>query len=319
MPDWFVARAHFTRNQPIDLQLRRENQELKGQMLIAAPAWRSWDSAHLLADIAVYSVRLLLLQLAITIAFTHPHEASSRLGALLLAGGAVAEGYPSSGWAASLQHLPLPFAIPICLAVSFCLLAPVLWFTFFATYPRQWLSRRWLRRLVLPPVLIFGIPIMLSSFAIVYAPELLGRDWAIALSAGPVRLIQDAFGVTPLLFLSALPLGSPVLQVALLELWAVVSIAYFAAGALLLFVTCLRLKGPLEQRRFGFLFAAVAVFALILVHDVLMRNWTGWFATMPPLLFSQVTLLAESILFLSLPITMANCLLNRPGDSARLS
>ena len=137
MPDWFVARGHFRRNLPIELQIRRKNQELKGQLVIAAPAWRSWNHAHLLIDIAFYSVRFLLLLLAIVIAFRHPHETSSRLGALLLASGAVAEGYPSSGWAASLRQLPLPFAILVCLAVSFCLLGPALWLAIFATYPHD--------------------------------------------------------------------------------------------------------------------------------------------------------------------------------------
>ena len=317
MPDWFVARAHFRRNLPIELQIRRKNQELKGQLVIAAPAWRSWNHAHLLIDIAFYSVRFLLLLLAIVIAFRHPHETSSRLGALLLASGAVAEGYPSSGWAASLRQLPLPFAIPVCLAVSFCLLAPALWLTFFATFPQRWFGRRSLRLLLLP-VLVFAVPIMVSSLAMVYAPGLLARDWPAALSAAPVRLIQDALGVTPLLFLSVWPLQSSVLQIAFLELWLVVNVVYFGAGVLLLFTASFRLQNPLE-RRLGFLSAAVAVFALIVIHDVLVRNWTGWFGTVPPLLFSQATLEAEYVMFLLLPIAMANCLLHTHGCSTPYS
>ena len=314
MPDWFVARAHFRRNVPIELQVRRGNQELKGRLVIATPAWRSWNRAHLLVDIAFYSIRFLLLLLAIAIAFSHPQETSSRLGALLLATGAVAEGYPSSGWAASLRALTAPFAIPVCLAVAFCLLAPVLWLTFFATYPHRWVGRR-LLRLIFLPVLIFAVPIMVSTLAMVYAPGLLARDWPAVLSAAPVRLIEDAFGVTPLLFLGVWPLQSAVLQIAFLELWLLVSVACFGAGALLLWTATLRLRNPLERRRFGLLSAAVAVFVVVVIHNILARNWIGWFGTLPPRVFSEATLEAEDVMFLLLPITMAICLLNRPNPS----
>jgi hypothetical protein len=241
-------------------EVRRGLRSLLEDGQITTPAWRSWNRAHLLVDIAFYSVRFLLLLLAIVIAFRHPQEISSRLGALLLASGAVAEGYPSSGWAASLHQLPLPFAILVCLAVSFCLLGPALWLAFFATYPQRWFGRCSLRRLLLL-VLVFAVPIMVSALAVVYAPGLLARDWPAALSAAPARLIQDAFGVSPLLFLSVLPLQSSILQIAILELWLIVSVAYFAAGILLLLKASLRLENPLERRRFGFLSASVAVFA----------------------------------------------------------
>jgi hypothetical protein len=81
----------------------------------------------------------------------------------------------------------------------------------------------------------------------------------------------------------------------------------------------LGLEDPLERRRFGFLSAAVAVFTLIVIHDVLVRNWTGWFGTAPPLSFSQATLEAEYAMFLLPPITMANCLLHRPNRPTSFS
>jgi hypothetical protein len=160
---------------------------------------------------------------------------------------------------------------------------------------------------------------MVSALAMVYAPDLLARDWPAALSAAPVRLIQDAFGVTPLMFLSVWPLQSTILQITFLELWLLVSVAYFTAGVLLLLKASLRLQNPLERRRFGFLSASVTVFALVVIHDVLVRNWTGWFGTVPPLLFSQASLEAEYIVFLLLPITMANCLLHGPNRSGSTS
>src|SRR6516165_2438104 len=79
MPDWFVARAHFEPDRPIELQVGRGDQLL---------------------------------------AFSAPQQLSARLAALMFFVGAVAEGYPSSGWAASLRHLPGLFAILICLGTA---------------------------------------------------------------------------------------------------------------------------------------------------------------------------------------------------------
>ena len=82
------------------------------------------------------------------------------LAALMLAVGAVAEGYPSSGWAAALRHLPAVLAIPIGLATTSCLMASLPWLAFFATFRRPWLSEHWRSALVLVPGVIFGLPIV---------------------------------------------------------------------------------------------------------------------------------------------------------------
>ncbi len=131
MPDWFLARAQFERDQPVQLQIRRGEQHLALQFVIAAPAWRSWNRAHYLGVIAFCFARFILLSLAILVAFSRPEELSARLAALMFAVGAVAEGYPSSGWAAALRRLPAVLAIPICLATASCLLASMVWLPFF--------------------------------------------------------------------------------------------------------------------------------------------------------------------------------------------
>jgi len=107
MPDWFVARAHFERERPIDLKIRRDEQALQLHLVITDPAFRAWNRAQHHSVLALLLVRLILLSLAIFLAFSrsgqHP---SSRIAGLMLAVGAVAEGYPSAGWAAALSHLP---------------------------------------------------------------------------------------------------------------------------------------------------------------------------------------------------------------------
>jgi len=121
MPDWFVARAHFERKRPIDLKIRRDEQPLHLHLVITDPAFRAWNRAQHDSVLALLLVRLILLS-AIFLAFSrsgrHP---SGRIAGLMLAVGAVAEGYPSAGWAAALSHLPAMLAIPVCLAAVSCL------------------------------------------------------------------------------------------------------------------------------------------------------------------------------------------------------
>jgi len=97
--NWFLARAHFERNRPIELQVRRGRQHLALKLIISAPAWRSWNGADYLPAVALYVARFVVLLLAILVGFSRPQQLSARLAALMFAIGAVAEGYPSSGWA----------------------------------------------------------------------------------------------------------------------------------------------------------------------------------------------------------------------------
>jgi hypothetical protein len=165
--------------------------------------------------VAFYFVRFILLSLAILLGFSRPEQLSARLAALMLAIAAVAECYPSSGWAAALRHLPAVLAIPIGLATTSCLLASMVWLPFFASFPRTRFSQRWRWAPVLVPLVIFGVPILASAIAMIYAPSVLARPWPLVLSTAPVRVIQDVAGVAPLLFLNVLPLYQPITQVTL--------------------------------------------------------------------------------------------------------
>src|SRR5260370_20913962 len=117
-PNWFLARAHFERDRPIALQVRRGEQHLALELVIAAPVWRTWNGTEYLPTVALYFARFVLLLLAILLAFSRPQQLSARLLALMFAVGAVAGGYPSSGWAASLLHLPAILTVPIVLSTA---------------------------------------------------------------------------------------------------------------------------------------------------------------------------------------------------------
>jgi hypothetical protein len=69
----------------------------------------------------------IMLLLAICVGFSRPEQLRARLLALMFAIRAVAEGYPSPGWAAALGYLRAVLAVPICLATASCLLSPLVW------------------------------------------------------------------------------------------------------------------------------------------------------------------------------------------------
>src|SRR5215472_16417481 len=249
--NWFLARAHFERNRPIELEVRRGEQHLALKLVIAEPAWRAWKGSEFLPAIALQLARSVLLFLAMLVGFSRPQQLSARLAALMFAIGAVAEGYPSAGWAAALRHLPAVLAIPIDLATASCLLASVVWLTFFASFPRPWLSQRLRCVLGIVPGVLFGIPIAASVIAMIYTPSGLARPWPVVLSAASVRLIQDIAGVTPLLFLNKFPMYQPIAQTRLLEVWLAVTLLYFATGFLILAASYRRLDDPRYRRRAG--------------------------------------------------------------------
>ncbi len=313
MPDWFVARAHFERDRPVLLQIRRGEQHLRLQFVIAVPVWRTWRREHYLGVVAFYFARFILLSLAIIVAFSRPEQLSARLAALMFAVAAVAEGYPSSGWAAALHHLPAVLAIPICLATASCLLASMVWLPFFASFPRPWLTRRWRWGLAIAPVVIFVPPIMASVIAMIYAPSALARPWPLVLSVVPVRLIQATAGVTPLLFLNVWPLYQPITQTRLLELWLAITVLYFATGFLMLTASYHRLDDLQERRRVGALCLALVLFGFITVHNFFTRNWTSWFGSASPALFSGASFVGEAVLFPLVPLALACCVLTERG------
>jgi hypothetical protein len=307
--NWFLARAHFERDRPIELHVRRGEQLLALKLVIAAPAWQTLNNAEYLPAIALQVARFFLLFLAILVGFGCPQQLSARLATLMFAMGAVAEGYPSAGWAAGLRHLPAVLAIPIALATVSCLLAGVVWLMFFASFLRPRLSQ-WLRWvLVIVPLMLFGMPIVASVIAMIYAPSNLARPWPMVLSAAPVRLIQDTAGVTPLLFLNKMPLYQPGIQTKLLEVWLAVTILYFAAGFLMLVANYLHLDDPRRRRRTGVLCLALALFAIVVVHNFFVRNWTSWFGNTPPTTFSGPGFVGEVLVFLLIPLTLAYCVL----------
>jgi hypothetical protein len=320
MPDWFVVRAHFELHRPIDLRIQRGGEFRSLTVVITEPAWRAWSTIQLLRSAALYLVRCILLLLAIYVGFSRPEQLRARLLALMFAIGAVAEGFPSPGWAAALGHWPAVLAVPICLATASCLLSSLVWLAFFADLACSWLWQGWQRTLVLVPGVIFGGAIISSAIALIYFPEVLARPWPQVLSATPVGLIEDIAGVAPLIFFNALPAYRPGVQVALLDVWFGVTILYLTTGSLILALAWHRSEYPPERRRLGALCFAVLVFGVVVAQNLLERNWLKWFGTSPPIFLSTPAVsLSMYFLFLPVPLILAHYVLTGDGRAADAS
>ena len=248
---------------------------------------------------------LVLLLLAMIVGFRRPDSVRARLAALMFAVGAVAEGYPSSGWAAALRHLPAVLAVPICFATISCLLASLLWLSFFGSFHRAWPSKRVRSALVCLPAAIFGAPMIASAIAMIYAPSTLARPWAQVLSAPWVRLVQDVAGVAPLLFLNIVPAYRPMGQVVLLALWLTVTVIYFVAGFLFLAVGYRGVNQARERRRVGSVGLAVVLFGIIAAHNIFTRNWGAWIGGSQPAFLSSAASTVADFLFLIVPLVIA--------------
>ncbi len=313
--NWFLARAHFERSRPIDLQVRRGEQHLALKLTITEPVWRTWYGSQFRAAIALQVARSVLLLLAVLIGFSRPQQLSARLAAVIFGIGSVAEGYPSAGWAAALHHVPAVLAIPIGLTTSSGMLAAVVWLLFFASFPRAWFSRRLRYVLGIVPGVLFGFPIVASVIALIYTPSALARPWPVVLSAAPVRLTQDVAGVTPLLLLNKFPLYQPIAQIRLLEVWFAVTLIYFAASFLILMAGYRRLDNPRQRRSTRTLILVQLLFALFVFHNFLMRNWATWFGSKPPRLFSDAGFVGAAVVLLAVPLTIAYCVLTDGADA----
>src|SRR5258708_9472187 len=94
--NWFLARAHFERNRPIELQVRRGEQHLALTLVIAEPVWRTWNGSQFLAAIALQVARSVLLLLAILVGFSRPQHFTPPHPPLMFALGAVPRCHPTA-------------------------------------------------------------------------------------------------------------------------------------------------------------------------------------------------------------------------------
>jgi PDZ domain-containing protein len=295
--DWFVARAHFQRGEPTEIQVQRGENRLQLWFTITTPNWRTLDRGVIAFQIA----RVVTLVLAVVIAFARPQQVGARLAALMFAMIAVAEAFPPAGWAAGLRQLPPLVALPIAAASVSWLLITVAWLSLSLLFPTRLSVSRWLRRFWLIPVVIYVPLIMTSAVAFVYRIPTLAMPSPF-LDTAEIRSIQSIWGVMPSLFINPWPAYQPDRQVWLIGMWVVVSLLFWTAGCALLLVNSCRVRDESERRRSQVLVFALAATWLLAVHNIVIRNWRNVFDTDLPnvLSFGGFGFVAEAVVFSSM-------------------
>jgi hypothetical protein len=309
MSDWFLARAHFERGRAAEMQLRRDGQILRVWFTITKPNWRTPGNP---AGIAVLALRLFVLLVGLFIAFRNPRQRISSLIALIFAMIAVAEGFPSAGWAAGLANLPAVLGLPCAMATASWLLMPVVWFSLCALYPQLLFTRRWQWIVALTPLTVFVPLIATSAIAFVYAPSAL-RMPSPFVDSFVVQRIAGIMGVFPQIFINLWPWYGPASETLLLGLWFVIAITFLAGGFAVLISQRRRLRDGVLRRKLGWQIGLLTLVWVIGIHNVLARNWRALFETPPPVTFGQASFVIEAVCFSLLAAALANSVRRHSG------
>jgi PDZ domain len=310
--DWLLARAHFERNQATDVQVRRGGVHQRFRFTITKPNWTTWGRGVVAFQLA----RAFVLFVALWLAFKRPDDLSVRLAALIFAMIAVAEAFPSAGWAAALVHLPPILSLPIASATVSWLLITVPWFSLCVVFPQTLFTRRWAWALVLAPVAFFLPLIVVSAVAVIYRPAMLAMPTPF-LDTSEIRLIQKIWGVIPSLFINPWPFYIPTRQTWLLELWVAVSLSAWVAGYVTLVAMCFRVREQPERRRLRMLAVGLVMVWIIGIHNVLVRNWGAVLGDMAPAVLSAAGLIAEAIVFSFVVLMLAYALITHRRAASR--
>jgi hypothetical protein len=290
--DWFLVRANFERDRSTPIQIRRGNRHLSSSLTITTPNWRRWTLGGIVFDIG----RVVVLATALLLAFGRPRQSSARLLGLFLGMAAVAEGFPSAGWAAALRHLPRVVSIPIALASASWLLLPVVWLSFCARVSGRIVAPRWVFVGVLAPIVVFFPLMTTSAIAVVSAVPALAIPWPL-LDSPEARFFLSTFGVVPQLFLTTRPFYRPLLQIRLMEVWMAVTLALLSTGFALLIVNARSVRDETARQRMRALLGVLAIAWTVILHNILVRNWGKLFGATPSALFISANFAAEGIVF----------------------
>ncbi|HEV8130434.1 MAG TPA: PDZ domain-containing protein, partial [Acidobacteriota bacterium] len=171
-PEWLAVRANFEVGRPMQFEIQRSNDRMKLTLTLARSSLGRWGAEYRFRLATIRGGQLVMLLLALVIAFSRPYDLNARLGAWLLAAGAVASDAPPIGSAAAWRHLPALLGVPLWIAgISGTILLAPLFLTFFATFPRNLFRARWIWIAVWVPALVTAFPLLSFFFVMVYHPN----------------------------------------------------------------------------------------------------------------------------------------------------
>ncbi len=283
-PDWLAVRSNFEVGRPIQFEIQRSNERMKLTMTLARNSPDRWGPRDRFIFATTRGGQLVMLLLALVIAFSRPYDLNARLGAWLLAAGAVASPEPLIGAAATWRHLPVLLGAPLWIAgLSGTVLLAPLFLTFFATFPRNLFRARWTWIAVWVPMLVAALPLLSYFFAMVYRPN-------------------HVTGVVPDYWL-------PVV--------ALIVVGYLVGSMAALAVNYRRLDQINERRRVRVLLLGLIIGWLPMFPPILLNYWEP-LRKFGPAYFSSPALPLGYFLFLTFPFSFAYAILRHRLFDIRL-
>jgi len=271
--DWMAIAANLEVGRRVRLGIDRGGRRFEVEATLARHemSWSTYQLSWLLPQASGF----LILVVSLFIAFSRPWDLSARLGALLLAAGAVGPLYflpygAAVGW----RHLPasagallwVPSIARFLLASIFC--------TFFAVFPRRLFRARWPWAIIWAPALLFLPSDVRYTFAMIYRPT-------------------DTTGVVPgWVMWSQFPLLA----------------TYLVAGLVMLAVHYRRLEDLNERRRLRVLLVGLIVSVVPLI-PVSVSSFGGFGPTLSRFFQTTPYLLAANCFTLALPLSFAYAIL----------
>jgi DNA-binding winged helix-turn-helix (wHTH) protein len=224
--DWWTVFVNLRVGETQELEVERWgwfNVPLHYQQM----SWTSYGSVFGKAQIALLIGLLVTLVLGLVIAFKRPDDPVSRVGALFLAGAAIAGLQWPPGVAVVWRHWPVWLSALLWIPVVTDLARAQLTLTFFALFPRKLFQARWIWVVIWAPLALF-LPWLYYAARVIYHPERM----------------------------TVIPSWTPGIYPYTNNLY---DVAYLAGGLLLLFKNYSRLEDLNERRRVRVLVAGALI------------------------------------------------------------
>jgi len=170
--DWVQVASNFEAGKPRRFEIERANKNLEVVVTLERRPLQWPDPTSL----TLYAGRVICLLLAFVVAFSRSHDSVALLGSWLLAAISTL-GEPWYASAAPWRHLPAPIGILLWIAFASGLLVAVIFFTFFAVFPRKLFRSRWPLPVAWTLGLVAALPDFLDVYQRVYAPKHVTGIW----------------------------------------------------------------------------------------------------------------------------------------------
>ncbi len=274
--EWMAVTANWQPGKPEQLTVERNGVRTRIALDLQRRAWTDYGPGAILVAIFLWGARLGTLGAAAVVAFRRPDLNISRLGAWFLAAASVSSVVMLPGQADVWRRLPPVAGMLLWVPALSTVLLPAVFFSFFASFPKNVFSRRWMWLVAWVPAAIQLEGVAGFLQAAVYAPE-------------------RAPGAVPGWFLSV---------------FAGTSLAYIAGGIGIQVANWRQLPNVNDRRRAGIL-AAAAVAGWAAALPIIVFDWRSGASSLAPAFFSSAAAISAVAVFLLCVAVLSLTLLRR--------